>query len=268
MKRALATVAVTVIGGLMVGCDAPQEEESLEAPEVEEVDETAVDQDVSAPWDEAEGEADELAARVVKAHGVEAFDELSALSFDFVVIAEGEEAFRASHVWDLEANEDRIVWAVDEAEVEVLLDVDGQEALEAMRDGEALEGEQRQEMEEAAYQRWVNDTYWLLVPLKLFDDGVYRDHLGTHEVDGQSFEVLELSFEQVGLTPGDRYELRVEPDSGEIASWVMDLEGSDETTEVMWGGYEDVGPLRLSLERDWPEADRQIRLENVTVDRD
>ena len=254
---------VLVVAALMVGCEGegeqeqPEEADEHQAQEEDEVE--GVEERRSL-----EGPADELAARVGEAHGAEAFEALSQLNFDFVVISEGEEAMRARHRWDLEADEDRVRWMEEDTQVEVVLHVESEEAREVLVDGDPVEDEERRrELGEAAYQRWVNDTYWLLMPIKLFDPGVHREHLGSFEGD-EELEVLELSFEEVGLTPGDRYELRIN-EAGEVVSWLMDLEGSDEPREVAWDDYQDIGPLRLSLERRMEGMDRQIRLENVEI---
>ncbi len=75
---------------------------------------------------------------------------------------------------------------------------------------------------ERAYRAFINDTYWLLVPTKLFDDGVTRgtrpDTLGRH--------VLTLTFADVGLTPGDTYRLYANPDTGALEAWGFVLEGN------------------------------------------
>ena len=43
------------------------------------------------------------------------------------------------------------------------------------------------------------------------DGGVKLAHGGTQDVDGQKYEVLNISFDSVGLTPGDKYTIYIDP---------------------------------------------------------
>ena len=79
-----------------------------------------------------------------------------------------------------------------------------------MQDGRAVEGEEKKKLLETAYGRFINDTYWLLAPWKVFDPGVHRDFDGEKTgPDGALCDVIRLSFDNVGLTPKDVYWLWV-----------------------------------------------------------
>lgn len=83
---------------------------------------------------------------------------------------------------------------------------------------------QHQAWLDRAYRSFVNDTYWLLQPAKLFDPGVTR----AFEPDSSNAarQVVRLSFDQVGLTPGDRYWLYFAPeDAGLYGAWRFHLQG-------------------------------------------
>ena len=45
-----------------------------------------------------------------------------------------------------------------------------------------------------AYGRWVNDSYWLLAPLKVRDPGVHTKFDGMKESEGVNCEMLRLRF--------------------------------------------------------------------------
>ena len=146
--------------------------------------------------------------------------------------------------------------------------IDEQEATQARLDGESLQDDQLRKAGDNAYRRWVNDTYWLLMPIKMFDPGVTRSlhsSLVSDQHVSNNVDEVELTFDDVGLTPGDRYVVRVRRLTGEISSWKMDLEGRDEPIEVEWGGEEYVGLLRLPLERRWRGEDRRILFEDVSI---
>jgi hypothetical protein len=111
--------------------------------------------------------------------------------------------------------------------------------------GVTLTGAEREERLVQAHRRFVNDGYWLLAPLKTLDPGVRRS------VDSTSIrQVLALSFEGVGLTPGDRYWLDVDPVSGAMTGWTYQLEGDSTQSRWQWIDPIDIptpeGPLRLA----------------------
>ena len=86
---------------------------------------------------------------------------------------------QAEHHWDVAAQTDRVKWK--DKDVTVNLAEPGQDA-----------------DAKAAYARWVNDSYWLLCPLKLRDRGLKVTSEGTKKMDGAPREVLRLEFDRVG----------------------------------------------------------------------
>jgi hypothetical protein len=181
--------------------------------------------------------ADSLAARIVDAAGgIAALEALPALRFDFVVMRDSAESSRNRHLWDRRAGRHRIEWTAGDSLLVALFDSEG--ATDGVpRNGQVyLEGAPldsagaRTRLEEA-YRRFINDMYWLLAPLKLFDSGVSRD-LAPDSADTAT-EVLTLSFAGVGLTPGDRYWMRADRDTGRIVSWSYVLQ-SGRTGTYSW----------------------------------
>jgi hypothetical protein len=102
-----------------------------------------------------------------------------------------------------------------------------------------------------AYGALMNDAYWLLAPLKLFDDGVRRalapDSAETETWDAET-DVLHVSFAGVGHTPGDQYWLRADAD-GRLLTWAFRLESGREGF-YRWEDHRTLetpaGPLRLA----------------------
>ena len=255
-----AAVAVPLTSGLLVGCEPVEsgDEEQSSQP---------VEDDGPAAYEAPEGPAQTLAADVHRAHGGPDWQEVRNLAFRFVVSDGDEVMFDAEHDWDVADGTTQIQWDDgDDRRWEVVLDIDEQQALEATIDGEAADESQLEEASADAYRRWVNDTYWLLMPIKLFDPGVELSTGESIEDRQRAVDVLELSFEDVGLTPGDRYDVRIDPESHRVSSWKMMLQGRDEATEVDWDDYRDVGPLTLAMERNWRTSDQQISFRDVSVD--
>ncbi len=65
-----------------------------------------------------------------------------------------------------------------------------------------------------AYSHWVNDSYWLIMPYKLLDPGTQLKYLGANSIDQDGsmlkVEQIELTFENVGLTPQNKYVISVD----------------------------------------------------------
>lgn len=190
--------------------------------------------------------AEALAARTLEAlGGAEAWERTRFLSFDF---------FGArSHHWDRYTGRHRLSGTGRDGESYVVLqDLDDRSG-RAWVDGVELEGEARDEWLERAYGAWINDTYWLLMPYKLRDPGVELRALGQEALsDGRTYDVLELSFGDVGLTPGDRYRAYLDPESGLMAAWAYHLEDWEAEREWAlwwWRDWARHGEIMLSPTR-------------------
>lgn len=175
--------------------------------------------------------ADSLAFRVSEgAGGVAAWESLPALAFDWAVVVDSTELVRVHHLWDKSGDRSRIEWPVGEDSVLVAVlspstfDPDAPSGRAAIN-GVELTGDALNERLVSAHRRHVNDGYWLLAPLKTFDPGVRREV----DLDGQT---LRLTFDGVGLTPGDAYEIETESGTSSMVAWSYVLEG--DTTRSRW----------------------------------
>ncbi|MEZ4701263.1 MAG: hypothetical protein R2834_13075 [Rhodothermales bacterium] len=71
-----------------------------------------------------------------------------------------------------------------------------------------------------AYRAWVNSGYWFIMPYKLKDSGVTLKYLGEGTTaDGRPAEMLELTFDNVGLTPQNKYHVFVDKESMLVTQW-------------------------------------------------
>jgi hypothetical protein len=188
--------------------------------------------------------ADQLARGVAMASGANAWQAVRTVAFTFVVREGNDVKVSRSHVWDVKAHTDTVT--VGEVSTPIdLKNVDPNNPLQA-----------------DAFKAWTNDSYWLVAPLKLFDPGVRRDYLGSRNVMGKDYEVLQLSFADVGLTPGDRYNLYVDPLTSLVAFWDY-MPSPDKTVQATWEGYRHLSGLKLSTYHQM--GPRTITMENVRV---
>ena len=101
-------------------------------------------------------------------------------------------------------------------------------------------------------EAWINDSYWLVMPFKLKDNGVTLKYLGEEEdPDGAYCHVLELTFESVGVTPQNKYEVMVDTSSMLVSHWKYYPQADMDTARIVspWKDYQKYGDILLSGER-------------------
>jgi hypothetical protein len=166
----------------------------------------------------------------------------SEIRFDFVVLQGGQEKLRRRHVW-------RPKDGTAEVRVgELVMRVDDLANHQPPADPKGLEAR--------AYAAWVNDVFWLLAPAKVMDPGVRR----AVEADGR----LTITFEGVGLTPGDQYTFTADPKTGQVSRWDFVLQDGT-VGAYRWEDHQRFGPLTLSTRRPAVDGSRELRLENISV---
>ncbi len=190
-----------------------------------------------------------MAQRLEDTMGGAAFATARVLHFTWGVERDGQQVVAYKHTWDRRSGDYRIS-GVDRESGEpwlALFNINSREGRVWLGDEEVAD-EALPDQLERAYGRFINDTYWLLMPWKWRDPGVTLTSVGTEEVDGAQCDVVELSFGDVGLTSNDRYRGYVARDSGQMVRWsyvLQDEEGAPGTGEATvwnWAGWVEVEP--------------------------
>ncbi len=110
---------------------------------------------------------------------------------------------------------------------------------------------------------WINDSYWLVMPFKMKDDGVTLKYLAEKPTsDGRVADVVEMTFENVGDTPKNKYHIFIDKESKLVTEWSFFREASQDTANftMPWKGYEQYGNLLLSGDRG------RLQLTEISVD--
>ncbi len=217
-----------------------------------------------------ETRADTVAMRAYEAAGgPAAWASVPFLRFHFAAEREGAARPAVRHLWDRRTGAYRVEMpGGPDTTYVVLFNVNTRKGT-AYLDGAPLDSTQSAGMVERAYGRFINDTYWLLVPLKLFDPGVRRAYVA--DSSDAATDVLHLSFEQVGLTPGDQYWLYVDKASGQVKAWAYRLQ-SGRTGRYVWTGYEahaaPAGTLDLATRKEAPGGGVAILTDHLGIPAD
>lgn len=197
----------------------------------------------TAPGQSSDDKAQALARDVWKAAGGENWSKTKELSFTFIVEQDGKQLASAEHHWMMADGTDHVKWKDKEATVN-------------------LASPAQDELNKAAYARWTNDSYWLLAPLKVLDPGVKLAYEGSKESEGVACETLRVSFEQVGLTPGDQYVLYIDPETKLVRAWDY-IPKAETVLHGTWEKYQTFGGMKLAIEHNF--AGKMIRFADVSV---
>ena len=199
--------------------------------------------------------------------GMPAWEKARQFRFDFVVVKEGKPVARFSHLWDRYTGDYRLSGTDKSgAPYTVLFNVNTKGG-KAFVNGRAAEADKQAQLLENAYGRFINDTYWLLAPWKIFDPGVRLAYDGEKPCPGGgTCDVLKLSFDEVGLTPKDVYWMWVSRDGHRMVQWQYVLGGAaDPPTTAAWKDWKTMGGIALSMDKPMSGEPFEIRFENVAV---
>lgn len=99
---------------------------------------------------------------------------------------------------------------------------------------------------------WINDSYWLVMPFKLKDSGVILKYVRSGNTEtGTPAEVLELTFESVGVTPNNKYEVFIDKSDSLIKQWAYFRDAAQDSASAIWpwDNYQSFDGLLLSSDR-------------------
>jgi hypothetical protein len=99
---------------------------------------------------------------------------------------------------------------------------------------------------------WINDSYWLVMPFKLNDPGVNKKYIGQKEtLAGVISDVIEVTFNEVGNTPDNKYHIYFDPTTHLVNQWDFYRKFSDEKASfaMPWQDYKKFGKVMLSGDR-------------------
>ena len=152
------------------------------------------------------------------------------------------------HVWDKWTGNLRF----EDKELLVLMNVNTREG-RAWQDGQPITDEAAlQEALTKGYESWINDSYWLVMPYKLEDPGVTLVYSGEASTEaGNPAHVLTLTFDNVGVTPENKYEVLVGKDSNLVEQWnfYATADDAEPRFKTPWADWQPHGKILLSADR-------------------
>jgi hypothetical protein len=172
-------------------------------------------------------EADEIAHTMMNAMGGEGLVHHHFVRFDFKVNAGGKIVEDRSHLWDKMTGRYRLEDKTKDGKPRVVLFSIHDRHGDTYVDGKKVEGAAGAKAVKDAYEAFINDMYWLAMPWKWLDAGVNLKYIGPKTLGNESGEVVRLTFDHVGLTPGDRYDAFISSQSHLMTHWAFKLQSGD-----------------------------------------
>lgn len=204
--------------------------------------------------------------------GERAWERTRYLKFRWNVYRDGALVSDRTHHWDRFDGDYRLDMMVGGSDaqhpVTVLFNVN-------TRDGAAYMGAERVDdamadsLVERAYAMFINDSYWLLMPYKWRDPGVRLEYLGPESDEDGDWQVFHLSFEGVGLTPGDQYWVYVSDDAPHlVGKWRYHLQSMDERGSfIYWRNWQPFGDIMLATLREGSTGGFRIEFKEIEASR-
>ena len=127
-----------------------------------------------------------------------------------------------------------------------------------------------QKLYELAYSRFINDTFWLLMPLRMVDPGAHRTYDGERtDTCGHTWDLVKVTFDQgVGMPPPGIYWAWINRNSGVVEQWDMQLQGmktDDPPVEVIFHDYRRIAGLLISFRKEVRGKGQTVRLDNLQI---
>jgi len=214
-------------------------------------------------------QAQEVAERLMKAlGGKENWEKARYLRFDFVVEQKGKVVGDFKHLWDRYTGRYRVQGTTDKGQIYTVLfqDINTKKG-DAFLNAVPVADKDKQKFLDMGYERFINDSYWLLMPYKWRDPGVNLKYAGTAKGDhGQVWDKVLLTFGQVGLTPKDRYWAFINQKTGMMDKWEFILQGQKAPPSAFeWMNWQDFEGIKLCTEMKAQKQPLRILFRNVAV---
>jgi len=206
----------------------------------------------------------EIAKTMMKAMGGEdAWAKAHFVRYDFRVTVDGKTVLDRAHLWDKSTGRYRIDSTLRDGKPTVtLFNINDQKGA-VYAGGKPLQGAEAEKGVKDAYAAFINDMYWLAMPWKWMEMGVNLKYMGQKSLGGKSFDVVELTFGKVGLTPGDRYDAYVSPKTHLMEHWEYTLQSG---TKDAWDWtYTTSGGVTLAMDHHSSDHTKRINMGSVRV---
>ena len=206
----------------------------------------------------------ELAETMMKTMGgQDAWMKAHFVRYDFRVTVDGKTVLNRAHLWDKMTGRYRIDGKTKDGKPAVTLFNINDKKGTVYVAGKLVQGGEAEKGLQDAYGAFINDMYWLSMPWKWLDMGVNLKYAGQKQLGAKTYDVVELTFGKVGLTPGDRYFAYVSPQTHLMEHWEYTLQSG---TKDAWDwDYASSGGVTLASDHNSTDRKKNINMGSVQV---
>jgi hypothetical protein len=210
--------------------------------------------------------ADEV---MVALGGKENYAAINYLSFHFVSTRGDTQVTDWRHDWDRRNNNYRIEGTTRNGDhLLAVFNLDSRNGA-AFKNGQKMDGEEKIQILKRAYGRYINDTFWLLMPFKLKDGGAVLQYDGAQEINDVRYDVLRLSYtDSVGLTPRNIYRIFVDQATRVVYRWEYYEKAGAAPAASWWERWNKYGGIKLAEQRTFENSNRKLLFTNIIVSRE
>lgn len=149
---------------------------------------------------------------------------------------------RRTLLWDKQNHRARIDFL--NRDLKIIVDLNQKTGRVWLNGAETTQPDSVKKYIDLGYKTWINDSYWLVMPFKLKDDGVTLKYLGekNNSLDAPS-HVVQMTFKNVGVTPDNKYWLYINKGSYLVTEWAFFAKFTDEKPQFsnLWVDYRSFG---------------------------
>jgi hypothetical protein len=164
----------------------------------------------AAPGPPLEPKAVQLARAMMQAMGGEAaWKQARYVRFDFILSLHGEPRIVRAHLWDKQTGRYRLEdKAANESPAVMLFNIRDRTGA-AFVNGKKLEGQAAAAALKGAYRTYRLDIDWLALPWNWLAPGVHLKYLGEQNLQGQPYDVVEVTVDEPAGSQAMRYKTYV-----------------------------------------------------------
>jgi hypothetical protein len=213
---------------------------------------------------------DDLARRAFDILAGPAWEKARLFSFTFNVERKGQPGASFAEVWDRATGDYKVSGNEPNGVPFVVIENVRTKSGRAWENGvEVKDAAALQNLLTIGYRRYLNDTYWLLMPLKMLEPGVHRMSMGERSDScGRTWDVVRVIFDQGPGVPTDVYWAWINRDSGMVEEWDMKLQGSapdEHPVEVFFHDYRRVAGVLISTRREVKGKNQTVRIDDLKI---
>ena len=204
--------------------------------------------------------ADVLATRAVQVFAGPDWAKARYFSYTFAVERNGNPASSFQQRWDRFTGDYRVSGVDPYGRDFVVVVNTATMKGKAWINGKPAEGKDADDMIALGLRRYNNDTFWLLMPLKLVEAGAHHAIEKQVTENGHTYDVLTTS-----LDNGNRSSAWVNHDTGDVEQWQMPGPKPDEPVVVMFRDFKKIGGVNIATTREIVGKNQTVHINDLVI---